>query len=114
MSYTNRRVVKMVETWIWVLIPLGGIFIGALAIYLDHQKKMAMIDKGLHPDKEDREHKKGDSLQGGLVMLGIGTAFLISGFVVWTEFMQPYGLLGMICAFIGLALLITHITEKEK
>ncbi|MCD4740554.1 hypothetical protein K8R43_05205 [archaeon] len=102
----------MVDAWIWVLIPIGGICLGALAIYLEHQKKMAMIEQGFDPEKEDQQYRKEDRIQGGLVMIGIGAAFLISGFVVWTDFMQPYGLVGLICGFIGLALLISHATEK--
>ena len=103
----------MIVEWIWVLIPLAGIFIGGLAIYLEHKQKMALIKKGISPEEEEQKKAKRDKFTGGLVMMGIGAAFLLSGFGIWTEFMQEYGLVGLVCGFIGIALVLSHITEKK-
>ncbi len=96
----------------WVLIPLAGIFVGALAIWTEHKRKLAMIERGKDPEPERK--RKRDDFQGGIVMMGIGAAFLITGFILWTELVGPFGLIGLICAFIGLALVLSHTTERKR
>lgn len=101
----------MIEELIWVLVPLAGIAIGGLAIYLDHQKKMKMLEKGIKDNEKKKE--KEDMISGGLVMIGIGAAFLISGFIIWTDMIKEYGLIGLICLFIGFALVISYHVKKK-
>jgi len=100
--------------WVWVLIPLGVIGLGALSIYFDHKKRMAMIAKGMNPDKEKREAWKRGKLTGGLVMMGIGAAFLVTAITIWTEAIPQLYLLGLVCGFIGIALVISYGIEPRK
>lgn len=103
----------MAAEWVWVLIPLAGIAIGGLAIYLDHQKKMALIEKGMKEKDVEKKWDKRDHFRGGLVMMGIGAAFLISAFTFWADEMTAFGFVGLICGFIGIALVLSYLTEKK-
>ena len=101
--------------WIWVLIPLFGILCGMLAIYTEHRQKMAMIEKGIKPEEFRRaeRHKPENTLIGGLVVIAIGLAFLVTqivgGLIKWL--MLP----GFILLFIGIALTVSYyLTRKLK
>jgi len=86
-----------------------------LAIYTEHRQKMAMIEKGIKPEDLRRveAHKPEDMLIGGLVVIGIGLAFLVTqivgGLIKWL--MLP----GFILLFIGIALTVSYyLTRKLK
>ena len=53
-----------------------GILCGMQVIYTEHKQKMAMIEKGMKPEALHPPHKPEDMLIGGLVVIGIGFAFL--------------------------------------
>jgi len=102
-------------TWIWVLIPMFGILCGMLAIYTEHKQKMAMIEKGIKPEelRKAEVHKPEDMLIGGLVVIGVGLAFLvtqvIAGLIRWL--LLP----GFILLFIGIALTVGYyLIRKSK
>ena len=94
--------------WIWVLIPIFGIVAGMLTIWTEHRRKMAMIEKGIYPEtaREVRAGKPENTLIGGLVVFGIGLAFLITqlvgGLIDWM--LLP----GFILLFIGIALTVGY------
>jgi len=98
--------------WIWVLIPLFGILCGMLAIYAEHRQKMAMIEKGIKPEELRPRHKPEDMLIGGLVVIGVGLAFLVTqmlaGLTKWL--MLP----GFILLFIGIALTVSYFLTRES
>jgi len=104
----------MVENWIWVLIPVAGILCGMVAIYTEHRQKMAMIEKGIKPEELHRAgmHKPQDILVGGLVVTGIGLAFLVTeilgGLSKWL--LLP----GFILLFIGIALTVSYYLAKKS
>ena len=98
---------------IWVLVPVVGILCGMLAIYTQHKQKMAMIEKGIKPEELHPPGKPEDMLTGGLVVIGIGFAFLVTkivgGLTPWI--MLP----GFILLFIGIALTVSYyLTRKLK
>lgn len=98
---------------IWVLIPLVGILCGMLAIYTEHKQKMAMIEKGLKPEELHPPHKPEDILIGGLVVIGIGLAFLLTKVL---GRLTPWLMLpGFILLFIGIALTVGYyLTRKSR
>lgn len=101
-------------TWIWVLIPIVGILCGMLAIWTEHRQKMAMIEKGVKPEelRKAEAEKPEEMLVGGLVVIGIGFAFIVTRFVVGLTswLMLP----GFILLFIGIALVISYYLTRGK
>ena len=98
---------------IWVLVPLVGILCGMLAIYTEHKQRMAMIEKGVKPEELHPPHKPEDMLIGGLVVIAIGLAFLVTKILgrltAWV--MLP----GFILLFIGIALTVSYyLTRRLK
>jgi len=86
-----------------------------LAIYTEHKQKMAMIEKGIKPEelRKAEVHKPEDMLIGGLVVIGVGLAFLvtqvIAGLIRWL--LLP----GFILLFIGIALTVGYyLIRKSK
>ncbi len=94
-----------------LMIPLVGIvlilFLPILAIYLDHKKKMAMIEKGLVP--EDEKSKPENRLGWGIAILGIG----ISLVVAMIFHLNNYVVVGLILVSIGIALLASYKISKK-
>jgi len=105
-----------VEKWIWVLIPIVGLFWVMLATYTKYREKIAMIEKGLKPEEiyPHRPHKPEDILIGGLVVIGIGGAFLLVHF--WIGLTKWLTLPGFILLFIGIALVVSHyiVSKPQK
>jgi len=98
---------------IWVLVPVIGILCGMLAIYTEHKQKMTMIEKGIKPEELHPPHKPEDMLIGGLVVIGIGLAFLVTKLLgrLTSWLMLP----GFILLFIGIALTVSYyLTRKLK
>ncbi|KCZ72779.1 hypothetical protein ANME2D_01213 [Candidatus Methanoperedens nitroreducens] len=88
-------------------IPLAGVGIAALAIYLDYKKKMAMIEKGLVPEEE--EYRPESRLGWGIAILGIGISLIIS----WIFNLDNRVMAGLILASIGVALLVTYLVARK-
>ncbi len=91
---------------VFIVLIIGGL--PALAIYLDHKKKMAMIEKGLIP--EDEIPKPENRLGWGIAILGIG----ISLVVAMIFHLNNYVLVGLILASIGIALLASYNISKPQ
>lgn len=95
---------------IWILIPLAGIGIGALAIYTEHKRKMAMIERGINPE-EKPETTAQEKLSSALVTFGVGAAltlfYFLSGITVWLL------LAGLIVLFVGLAKTISFFLQRN-
>ncbi len=102
--------------WLALLIPivgiLCGIILGSLAIYYGHKKEMALIEKGLYKPSYPSPEK---TFTGGLVVMGLGVAFLIGSlWAVGGETTFGVRLVGLILFFIGLALIISYLVMKKK
>ena len=89
-------------------IPLLGIGsitgIMALLIYLDHKKKMTMIERGLVSD-EHRPERPENRLGWGIVILGIGISLIIG----WTFNLDGNVIAGLGLASIGTGLVISYL-----
>jgi len=102
---------------IWVLVPVVGILCGMLAIYVEHRQKMAMIEKGINPVEKKDKYSIGEGglVIGGLVLVGIGLAFLITQLIAQLE-VWLY-LPGFFFLFMGIALIIGYFVvgrSKKK
>lgn len=101
--------------WIWVLIPVLGILCGMFAIWAEHRQKMAMIEKGIKPEEMQKAeaHKPEDMLIGGLVVMGIGLAFITAQVIA--ELTKWLLLPGLVLLFIGAALTVGYyLTRKSR
>ena len=78
-----------------------------LAIYLEHKKKMAIIEKGLMP--EDEKSRPEDRLGWGIVILGIGISLIIG----WAFDLDDKVIIGLILASIGIALLVSYLGLRK-
>ncbi len=106
-----------------IVVIIFGIAIAGWAIYWHHIKDMALIEKGLYPQKEDDKSKGAQStspakmevtkkvLGWGLVLTGFGVALVISAF--WTGKPET-GTAGLVFGFIGVALLIFFAVIRKR
>ena len=100
-----------------ILIPIVAIIFGIAlagwAIYWDHKKKMALIEKGLYSQEEHAKPKNPAQqvLGWGLVLTGFGIALLIGFFWGGTP---DVALPGLIFGFIGVALLIFFAVIRKR
>ncbi len=91
---------------VFIVLVIGGL--PALAIYLDHKKKMAMIEKGLVP--EDEKPKPENRLGWGIAILGIGISFVAARLFN----LDAIATGGLILASIGMALLVSYKISKQQ
>jgi hypothetical protein len=98
-----------------LLIPILAIVSATITIYLEHQRKMKLIDKGLWKEEiEEKKSRSGDMLQGGMIVACVGLALLI-GFEL-SFGMDPWFMAGLVLLFVGIALVAACYitTPKEK
>ncbi len=92
--------------FVFIVLIIGGL--PALAIYLDHKKKMAMIEKGLVP--EDEKPKPENRLGWGIAILGIGISLVVAMLFQ----LNNYVIVGLIFVSIGIALLTSYKISKQQ
>lgn len=100
----------------FLLIPILGILCGMLVIYLEHRRKVAMIEMRVTPKGL---YKPWYLLIGGLSILGIGLGLLLAFwlFIPKSQLsnLKIAGLsTGLILLVFGIALIISHDLTKEK
>jgi hypothetical protein len=93
-------------------IPIAGMAVAALAIYLDYKKKIAMIEKGLilEEEKEKSRDSPANKLAWGIAILGIGISLLIS----WRFNFGEEFFAGLLFVSIGIGLLVAHFWNRTK
>lgn|SRR3990167_868639 len=91
-------------------IPLAGMAVAALVVYLEYKKKMAMIEKGLIPEEEKEKHNRSpeNKLAWGIAILGIGISLLIN----WKFNFGGEYTAGLIFISIGIGLLASHFWKE--
>lgn len=98
-----------------VLAPLAGMCVAIVAIYTEHRQKMAMIEKGIKPEelRKAQTFRPEGMLIGGLVLIGIGFAFLLAQ--ILGELSKWIYIPGFFFLFIGIALMISYyLIRKSK
>ena len=91
------------------IILFAFIVLLALIFFLDHQKKMMMLAKGMNPDKMPKPERH-THLLAGLIFSFIGVAFLISMFALNAP---GFILIGTVLVAIGLGILIDYKIHKK-
>ena len=91
----------------WVLIIIAAIACYAFVTYLEHKKKLDLIDRGLwKPDEkqEKPEHK----LITGLFFFLLGVALLIGSYLVEPDLVSGLRISGLLTTAAGIALMLAY------
>jgi len=100
----------------WAMLIIAAIACFMLMMYLDHRKKMSLIEKGLWEPEENSVAHDG-KLTIGLFFFLLGAALLI-GSAYGIDGVSPdliWGLRisGLVTGFTGLALIIAYTIDKK-
>jgi len=96
----------------WVLIIIAAVACYAFVSYLEHKKKLDLIDRGLwKPDEkqEKPEHK----LITGLFFFLLGVALLIGSYFVEPDLVDGLRISGLLTTAAGIALMIAYVIGKR-
>ncbi|MEM4246165.1 MAG: DUF6249 domain-containing protein [Candidatus Bathyarchaeia archaeon] len=97
-----------------MLIPIVaivlGISAGIFSSYLEHKRKMKLIEIGAWtPEMEKKESKPEDMLKGGIIVTAIGLAVSLQ----LTIGMGPWHAAGFVLFFVGIALIIAYYVTRK-
>ena len=99
-----------------IVIPIVAIVFGIgiplLSIWTEYRRDRALIEKGLYQPKQPSAYPGWGLLLGGSIVTGIGIALIISAFVF--QIGKVIGIPGLVCLFIGIALIVVYSITKEK
>ncbi len=97
----------------WVLILIAAMIGYILLAYLEHKKKIDMIDRGLWKPEERKENPE-HRLVSGIFFLLLGVALLISSCSVEPDLTDGLRISGMLTIAAGMALVVTYIIGKRS
>ncbi len=95
----------------WVLMMIAAIACYAFVTYLEHKKKLDLIDRGLWKPEEKQE-KPEHKLITGVFFFLLGVALLISSYFVEPDLMSGLRVSGLLTIAAGIALAIAYIIGK--
>ena len=103
--------------WVVFLIPIAAIVfslgIALLAIWTDHKKNMALIDKGLYQPKP--LSRPGPAvLLPGFILTGIGAGVAIGSIWIIVDWVGWLRMIGLVLALVGIAFIVFSGISKEK
>ncbi len=95
-----------------IIAVVLGLCIPLLAIWTQHKKEMALIEKGLYqPDKTDKQGPRGQAaLLWGLILTLVGMAVVIGSLMMYRSLLLP----GLVVEAVGIALLIYSLIVKRQ
>ena len=96
----------------WVLIIIAAIACYAFVTYLEHKKKLDLIDRGLWKPEEKQERPE-HKLITGLFFFLLGVALLIGSYVVEPDLASGLRISGLLTTAAGAALLIAYVIGKR-
>ncbi len=96
----------------WVLIIIAAIACYAFVTYLEHKKKLDLIDRGLWKPEEKQERPE-HKLITGLFFFLLGVALLIGSYVVEPDLVSGLRISGLLTTAAGVALLIAYAIGKR-
>ena len=97
----------------WILIIIAAIACYAFVAYLDHKKKIDLIDRGLWKPEEKQE-KPEHKLITGILFLLLGVTLLIGSYFVESDLMSGLWISGSLTIAAGIALMIAHVISKRN
>ena len=93
----------------WILIIIAAIACYAFVAYLEHKKKIDLIDRGMWKPEEKQE-KPEHKLITGIFFLLMGIALLIGSYFV----MSGLWISSLLTIAAGLALVIAYVISKKN
>lgn len=96
----------------WVLIIIAAIACYAFVAYLEHKKKLDLIDRGLWKP-EAKQEKPEHKLITGLFFFLLGVALLIGSYFVEQDLVSGLRISGLLTTAAGMALLIAYAIGKK-
>jgi uncharacterized membrane protein len=97
----------------WVLILISAMICYILLAYLEHKKKIDMIDRGLWKPAERRE-KPEHKLVSGIFFILLGVALLICSYSAEPDLAGGLKISGMLTITAGIALVVAYIIDKKS
>ena len=96
----------------WVLIIIAAIACYAFVAYLEHKKKLDLIDRGLWKPEEKQE-KPEHKLITGLFFLLLGSALLFGSYFTEPDLVSGLRISGLLTTAAGISLVIAYIIGKR-
>ena len=96
----------------WVLIIIAAIVCYAFVTYLEHKKKLDLVDRGLW-EPEKKQDKPEHKLITGLFLFLLGVALLIGSCFVEPDLASGLMVSGLLTTAAGIALMITYALVKR-
>ena len=96
----------------WVLIIIAAIACYAFVSYLEHKKKLDLIDRGLWKPEEKQE-KPEHKLITGLFFFLLGAALLFGSYFTEPGMVSGLRISGLLTTAAGIALVIAYIIGKR-
>ncbi|RZN36766.1 MAG: hypothetical protein EF813_06305 [Methanosarcinales archaeon] len=97
----------------WVLILIAAMISYILLAYLEHKKKIDMIDRGLWKP-EERKEKPEHRLISGIFFLLLGVALLICSYSAEPDLTGGLKISGMLTIAAGITLVAAYIIGKKS
>jgi hypothetical protein len=111
---------KDVALLIPILVPLGAFLMVFGIQYLKNQERMAMIQKGMMPEREEKKFSPSRTLRNALVLIGAGLGMLTAKMIDDAYFynaendkVTPY-YFACVAIGAGTGLLIAYIYERKN
>ena len=111
----SASIIAALLAWLLALITFLGFIV--LLRYIDHRERMALISRGLDPNRPRLKRKGAGVLRAGLIVLMVGLALTVGlyplGFTLLTSYAGPFGmgpwlLPGLIPLGVGFALIVSY------
>jgi hypothetical protein len=96
----------------WVLIIIAAMVCYVFLVYLEHKKKIDLIDRGLWKPEEKQE-KPEHKLITGLFFFLLGVALLIGSYFVEPDLVSGLRISGLLTTAAGVALMIAYFIGKK-
>jgi hypothetical protein len=103
-----------------ILVPLGAFLMVFGIQYLKNQERMAMIQKGMMPEREEKKFSPSRTLRNALVLVGAGLGMLTAKMIDDSYFYNdqddravPY-YFACVAIGAGTGLLIAYIYERKN
>ena len=96
----------------WVLIIIAAIACYAFVAYLEHKKKLDLIDRGLWKPEEKQE-KPEHKLITGLFFFLLGVALLFGSYFAEPGMVGGLRISGLLTIAAGIALVVAYIIGKR-
>jgi protein-S-isoprenylcysteine O-methyltransferase Ste14 len=97
----------------WILIIIAAIACYAFVAYLEHKKKIDLVDRGLWKPQEKQE-KPEHKFITGIFFLLLGVALLIGSYFVEPELMSGLWISSLLTIAAGIALIIAYVISKKN